>query len=100
MRPDRLLLGLHAGAVALALAAAFAWPRAGQAARLVPLGAGDLAGVLRWAEAEGAPLLELDTSRGRVVARMTDNRSLLSAVRAGILPLAAQGPGCQSGAKP
>jgi hypothetical protein len=80
----------------VALAAATVWPRPGQAAQLVPLGDKGLVGVLDWTAREGAPLLELDTAGGRVVARMPDNRSLLRALGAGILPLAANARDCQS----
>ncbi len=99
MRSERVLVGLHAAAVVLALSAAAVWPRPGQAALMVPMRAGDLASVLAWADREGAPLLELDTASGRAIARIADNRSLLSAVRAGIVPVAARENGCQTPAK-
>lgn len=95
MHTERALLGLHGAAAVLALVAATLAPRAGEAALLVPLAGGDLAPTLAWARAEGAPLLELDTARGRVVARLADNRSLLSALGAGLLPLAAGARDCQ-----
>lgn len=94
MHADRALLGLHAAGVILALAAALVWPRPGQAALLVPLGGSDARELIAWAAREEAPLLALDTSRGRVIARVTDNASLLRALRQGILPLAARAPGC------
>lgn len=83
----------------LALTAALAWPRAGGAVLLVPLGAGDVAKIVTWARREGAPLLELDTSRGRAIARIADNRGLFDALRSGILPVAARTTGCQAGAR-
>lgn len=79
----------------LALAAATVWPRPGQAAQLVPLGGDGLVGVIDWAAREGAPLLELDTTGGRVVARIRDQRSLVRALGAGILPIAANARDCQ-----
>lgn len=94
MRADRALLGLHAAGVVLALAAALVWPRPGQATLLVPLGGSDTRSVIAWAAREEAPLLGLETSRGRIIARVTDNASLLRALGQGILPLAARAPGC------
>jgi hypothetical protein len=94
MRADRMLLGVHAAGVTLALTAALVWPRPGQAALLVPLAGGDTRSAIAWAAREDAPLLALDTSRGRIIARITDNASLLRALGEGILPLAARAPGC------
>lgn len=94
MRSDRALLGLHAAGVVLAMAATLVWPRPGQAALLVPLGGSDARSVIAWAAREEAPLLALDTSRGRIIARITDNASLLRALGQGILPLAARAPSC------
>lgn len=99
MRADRVLLGCHAAGVTLALVAALVWPRPGQAALLVPLADGDARRVIAWADREEAPLLALDTSRGRIIARIADNASLLRALGEGILPIAARAPGCQSGAE-
>ena len=96
MRTDRALLGLNAAGVMLALVAALVWPRPGQAALLVPLNGSDARSVIAWAQREEAPLLALDTSRGRGIARVTDNASLLRALGQGILPLAARAPGCAS----
>lgn len=95
MRGDRALIGLHAAGVALAGAAALVWPRPGQAALMVPLGPADMGSVLRWADQEQAALMALDTASGRIVVRITDNRSLVSALGAGILPVATRAPGCQ-----
>ncbi|ASJ90834.1 hypothetical protein [Porphyrobacter sp. CACIAM 03H1] len=96
MRLERALIGLHAAGVVFALVAALAWPRPGQAALLVPLGTGGLRGVLAWADRTGAPLLALDSASGRVIARISDNRSLLHALSQGIVPVAARAPGCRS----
>ena len=98
MRYERVLVGLHGAAVVLALSAATVWPRPGQAALMVPLGSGDLGTVLRWADRENAPLLALDSASGRVIARIADNHSLLSAIGAGIMPIAARSGGCQPAA--
>jgi hypothetical protein len=95
MRSDRALIGLHAVSVALAGAAALVWPRPGQAALMVPIGPADMASVLRWADREKAALMRLDSASGRVVVRITDNRSLVRALGAGIVPVATRAPGCQ-----
>lgn len=94
MRADRTMLGLHATGAVLALAAALVWPRPGQAALLVPLSGTDARSVIAWAAHEDAPLLALDTARGRVIARVSDNAILLRALAKGILPLAVRTPGC------
>lgn len=96
MPRDGLMLGLHAGATLLALTAALVWPRAGQAAVLVPLGHQDTAQVLRWAEREQAEFIALDPASGRVVARVRNYRSLLHAIGAGIVPIAASIAGCKA----
>lgn len=96
MRDGRAVFGLHAAGAVLALAAAFVWPRAGQAALMVPLGGADTRTVIGWAAQENAPLLALDTTSGRVIARMADNRSMLRALGQGIIPIAAPAPGCRS----
>lgn len=89
-------MAAHGGAAALALAVSTLAPRPGEAALLVPLGGEALPAALAWANAEGAPLLELDTARGRVIARLADDRSAMSALAAGLLPLAARTRACQS----
>lgn len=96
MRSERLIVGVHGAGVVLALAAATVWPRPGESALLVPLGDEGLIEVLNWADRENAPLLALDTRTGRVVARITDKSSLLSAIRAGIIPIAARVEACRS----
>lgn len=95
MRSDRLIVGMHGAGVVLALATATVWPRPGESALLVPLGDEGLITVLHWADREGAPLVTLDTGTGRVVARITEKSRLLSAVRAGIIPIAARVEGCR-----
>lgn len=99
MGVERALLCLHGTGVALALTAALVWPRAGQAALLVPLGRADTRTLLDWAAQENAPLLALDTASGRVVARITDSRSLLRGIAQGIVPLAARAPGCSANSR-
>jgi hypothetical protein len=96
MRADAAMLALHGGAIMLALTAALVWPRVGQAAVLVPLGRQDVAQVLRWAEREQAERIALDPASGRVVARVNDHRSLLRAIGAGIIPIAASAAGCST----
>jgi hypothetical protein len=95
VQADRAVIALHTGAMLLALVAALVWPRPGQAALLVPLGPDGLAAALDWADAEGAPLLALDTASGRVIARISTNDSLLRAISSGLVPIAARAPGCQ-----
>jgi hypothetical protein len=97
MRADRAILGLHGLAVLLALIAALAWPRAGQAAVLVPLGSEGQAAAIRWASREGAPLLGIDPASGRVVARMASTASMIRALGAGIVPIAARAETCGAG---
>lgn len=94
MRSDRTMLCLHGGAILLALTAALVWPRAGQAALLVPLGDQDVAQVLRWADRERAELIAFDPDSGRVVARVTNHDSLVRAIGSGILPIATRAVGC------
>jgi hypothetical protein len=94
MRSDRMMLGLHGGAIVLALTAALVWPRTGQAALLVPLGGQDRARVLQWADREEAELVTFDTASGHVVARVRNHRSLLRALGAGMMPIATRAPGC------
>lgn len=94
MRSDLVLMTLHGSALLFALAAALAWPRAGEAALLVPLGRSQMPAVLAWADAEQAALLTLDPSRGRVIARVPSNQSLINALRRGILPIATRTAGC------
>ncbi len=97
MRADCAAVGFQSAAVVIALAAALVWPRPGQAALMVPLGEGGLRRVVDWANAERAPLLALDSTSGRVISRISDNRSLFNAVRAGILPVATRAPDCTKG---
>lgn len=94
MRTDRALIAVHVSGAVLALGAALFWPRPGQAALLVPVGQHELADALQWADREAAPLLELDTARGRVIARVSDNASLLRALGAGLVPVAVRTAGC------
>lgn len=94
MPADRAVIALHGTAIAVALAAALAWPRAGQAALMVPLGRPGLPAVLAWAEAEDAALLRLDSAGGTVIARIPSNNSLWGALRLGIMPISARAPGC------
>jgi hypothetical protein len=96
MRAERVVPWLHGATMLLALVAALAWPRAGQAALMVPLSNSRLAAVLDWAEREQAELIELDSASGRVVARVSNNRSLLSALGSGIVPIAMRDQACGS----
>lgn len=96
MRADRAFIGLHGAAMLLAILAALYAPRVGGAALMVPLGGSDLAAVLRWSDTHRAELLALDSASGRVIVRVADTRSLLSALGEGLVPLAARVPGCRS----
>lgn len=93
---ERALIPLHGAGVLFALVAALAWPRPGQAALLVPVGATGLGEVLAWTDRAGTPLLALDSASGRVIARIEDNTSLPDALASGILPIATRAPACSS----
>lgn len=94
MRAEGALIALHSGAVLLSLLAALIWPRAGQAALLVPIGGQDLSSALGWVAQERAELLELDSASGRIVARISDSGSTWRAISSGIMPIASRAPGC------
>lgn len=94
MQPDRALLALHGLALALALVTALAWPRVGEPALLLPLGGQPMARVFVWAETEQAENLAIDTTAGRVIARIPSNRSLMRALAQGIVPVATRTAGC------
>ncbi|QIQ86614.1 hypothetical protein [Erythrobacter sp.] len=94
MRPEKIMLAGHVAALGFAFATALLCPRPGEAALLLPLhGAGPDA-ALAWAAREEARFLALDTASGRVVALVPDHGSLLRALAAGIIPIAADGTGC------
>lgn len=99
MKAEGALIALHSGAVLLSLVAALIWPRAGQAALLVPMGGQELRSTLSWADREQAELLELDTARGVIVARISDNGSAWRAIASGIVPIAAQARSCTADTK-
>ena len=99
MPGDLALVGCHTTAVLSALAAALYCPLPGQAALMVPLGRNDLTTVLEWAENENAALLALDSTKGRVVARINSHNSLHGAIAAGILPVKVRAPGCEGPAQ-
>ncbi len=94
MRSERALFALHGLALGLALAAALAWPRVGEPALLVPLGADRMARAFAWADGERAEYLAIDPAGGRVIARIPSNHSLMRALANGIVPVAARTPGC------
>lgn len=94
MKAERALIALHSGAVMLSLTAALFWPRTGQAALLVPIGAHEFGSALNWVDREQAELLELDSTNGRIVARIADNGSAWRAIASGIVPIASRAPGC------
>lgn len=99
MSAERALIGLHGSALMLALAAALVWPRPGQAALMVPLGGQNLGSALDWADREQAELIELDSTSGRIVARISNIGSAWRAITAGIVPIAIRAPGCGSEAE-
>lgn len=96
MPASRLTIGLHAGSMVLALAAALACPRPGQAALLVPLGDNGLRETLHWAASHDAALIAIDSSSGQATIRLPSNHSVFSAFRAGIVPIAARAATCGS----
>ncbi|MEQ8410853.1 MAG: hypothetical protein RIB52_04800 [Erythrobacter sp.] len=92
------MIALHSLALGFALIVALACPRPGAPALLVPLGAGGMgAGMddaIAWVEREDARFLALDTASAQVIARVPDHASLLRALAAGIVPVAADATGC------
>jgi len=94
MRPVRIMLAGHALALFFALAVALFCPRPGAPALLVPVAAGGIAPAFAWAEREGARFLTIDTARDRAVALVPSHGSLLRALAAGIVPIAADSTGC------
>lgn len=100
VKTEQAMIAFHGGAVLLSLVAAMVWPRAGQAALMVPLGDRDLGTVLRWADSEQAQVLELDTATGRVIARVSSHHVLVSALASGIMPVAVSARGCGAGETP
>lgn len=96
MRSDGALLALHGGAAVFALIAAVAWPRAGEAALLVPVGGQTLPGVLQFAAKHDARLIAIDSAKGRVIARIDDRHSVLAILAAGIVPIGVSTKGCSS----
>ncbi|KPP96327.1 hypothetical protein SAMN04515621_0219 [Erythrobacter sp. HL-111] len=98
MRPERIMLAGHSLALGFALAVAAFCPRPGEPALLVPVAAtgadGGLLAALAWARREGTRPLLLDTAGARMVAPVPSHGSLLRALAAGILPIAAGTAGC------
>ena len=60
----------------------------------MPVGGSDLRQVLEWASRAEAPLIALDSRDRQVIVRTADNRTLIAALRQGILPVAARTRGC------
>lgn len=96
MPASRFTIGLHASSMALALAAALACPRPGQAALLVPLGDNGLREAVQWAASHDAALIAIDPVNRQATIRLPSNHSLLSALGAGIIPIAARAATCGS----
>lgn len=94
MQPDRIIIAGHSLALAFAFSVALLCPRPGDPALLVPLGSQGLAGTIAWAEAESLPFVSLDMTSARVVALVPDHGSVLRALGAGIVPIAAEKAGC------
>lgn len=90
-----LAFGLGQGAlVGLTLLMAVYGPRSGQPAALIPLGAQELNRAFAFAEAERAPLMQVDTNTGRLIIIAPSSGSLLRAVMNGFLPISAGPVGC------
>lgn len=94
MRPDRIMLAGHVAALGFAFVTALLCPRPGEPALLLPLQGDGASATLAWAAREEARFLALDTKTGRVVALVPDHGSLMRALAAGIIPIAADGTGC------
>jgi len=97
-RQGSLFLGIQAAIILLASGAAIAWPRAGETALIIPLGANDQRDVLRWAENADARLLALNAESGRIVVHVPSNYSMLTALGSGFLPITARERGCNADA--
>ena len=90
-----LAFGLGQGAlVGLVLLAAVFGPRSGQPAALIPLGAQELNRAFAFAEAERAPLMQVDANTGRLIIIAPSTAGLLRAVMHGFLPISAGPAGC------
>ncbi|NCP14089.1 MAG: hypothetical protein GW858_08005 [Sphingomonadales bacterium] len=96
MRSDVALLTLQGGAAAFALIAAVAWPRAGEAALLMPVGGQELPSVLNFAASHDVRLIAIDSAKGRVIARIDDRHSIFASLAAGIVPIGVSTKGCSS----
>lgn len=94
MRPEHALIGLHLCTLVAVLAIAVFAPRPGAPALLVSAQGDGFARALAWSENERAPLVRLDPASGEVIALIPNNYSLLRALGAGIVPIAADAAGC------
>ena len=90
-----LVLGTGQGVLAASvLAGAIYAPRSGEPAVLLPLTAQPVAQALAFAEAEGAPLMQIDTASGRLVVLAPETPGLLRALASGFVPVATTQAGC------
>lgn len=88
------MLVAHTLAMGLALAVALLCPRPGAPALLVSVPGGGIGPAIIWAEREGARFVSIDTDKGEVVALLPSHGSLMSALAAGLVPIAADASGC------
>lgn len=95
MRSDALLAGAQGLALAIALALAITWPRAGSPALLVPLGPDGWSRALAWAAREDATILALDERDHRIVVQLEEASSIVTAIGAGLIPLIADAEACR-----
>ncbi|HSF13218.1 MAG TPA: hypothetical protein VLA50_09640 [Erythrobacter sp.] len=90
-----LALGTGQGVLAASvLAAAIYAPRSGEPAVLLPLAAQPLAQALAFAETERTPLMQIDSTTGRLVVLAPDTPGLLRAIASGFVPIATTQAGC------
>lgn len=88
-------LGTGQGVLAASvLAAAIYAPRSGEPAVLIPLAAQPVAQAVAFAEAERAPLMQIDSTTGRLVVLAPETPGLLRALARGFVPVAATQAGC------
>jgi hypothetical protein len=80
--------------IASVLAAAIYAPRSGEPAVLLPLAAQPVGQALAFAEAEGAPLMQINTATGQLVVLAPDTPGLLRALASGFVLVATTQAGC------
>lgn len=91
---DLMLFGAQGTILSAVLGLALFSPRAGEPALLIPLTGQTVAQTLAFAEAQGAPLLTLDTTTGRLTVRPPATDTFMRAMAHGYLPIDAAASDC------